>query len=236
MFDKEVYVSRRAELLRRMKGESGVAVFLGNVDAPANYRGNDYKFRQDSTFLYFWGIDEPCFAAVLDLETGAETLYADDVDIDDIVWMGPQPSVRSKAELVGVGENAGSTQDGVSAPYCKFFEAVAVAKAAGRLVHFVPQSRYYNQMHLAQVLGLAPELVSSRKLDGDSAASKALVRAIVSMRLVKQDCEIEAIDDACDLGVEMHTIAREGCRPGVLEQEIVGRMEEIGRASCRERV
>ena len=214
-------------MLRRMKGESGVAVFLGNVDAPANYRGNDYKFRQDSTFLYFWGIDEPCFAAVLDLETGAETLYADDVDIDDIVWMGPQPSVRSKAELVGVGENAGSTQDGVSAPYCKFFEAVAVAKAAGRLVHFVPQSRYYNQMHLAQVLGLAPELVSSRKLDGDSAASKALVRAIVSMRLVKQDCEIEAIDDACDLGVEMHTIAREGCRPGVLEQEIVGRMEGI---------
>lgn len=227
MFDKEVYVSRRAELLRRMKGESGVAVFLGNVDAPANYRGNDYKFRQDSTFLYFWGIDEPCFAAVLDLETGAETLYADDVDIDDIVWMGPQPSVRSKAELVGVGENAGSTQDGVSAPYCKFFEAVAAAKAAGRLVHFVPQSRYYNQMRLAQVLGLAPELVSSRKLDGDSAASKALVRAIVSMRLVKQDCEIEAIDDACDLGIEMHTIAREGCRPGVLEQEIVGRMEGI---------
>ena len=107
MFDKEVYVSRRAELLRRMKGESGVAVFLGNVDAPANYRGNDYKFRQDSTFLYFWGIDEPCFAAVLDLETGAETLYADDVDIDDIVWMGPQPSVRSKAELVGVGKHSG---------------------------------------------------------------------------------------------------------------------------------
>ena len=98
-----------------------------------------------------------------------------------------------------------------------------MAKAAGRLVHFVPQSRYYNQMHLAQVLGLAPELVSSRKLDGDSAASKALVRAIVSMRLVKQDCEIEAIDDACDLGIEMHAIAREGCRPGVLEQEIVGR-------------
>ena len=112
-------------------------------------------------------------------------------------------------------------------PYCKFFEAVAAAKAAGRRVHFVPQSRYYNQMRLAQVLGLAPELVSSRKLDGDSAESKALVRAIVSMRLVKQDCEIEAIDDACDLGIEMHTIAREGCRPGVLEQEIVGRMEGI---------
>ena len=220
MFDKKVYVSRRAELLRRMKGESGVAVFLGNVDAPANYRGNDYKFRQDSTFLYFWGIDEPGFGAVLDLETGAETLYADDVDIDDIVWMGPQPSVLSKAELVGVGENAGSTQDGVSALYCKFFEAVAAAKAAGRRVHFVPQSRYYNQMRLAQVLGLAPELVSSRKLDGDSAASKALVRAIVSMRLVKQD-------DACDLGIAMHTIAREGCRPGVLEQEIVGQMEGI---------
>lgn len=227
MFSKEIYVGRRAELLRKMAGEKGIAVFLGNVDAPANYRGNDYKFRQDSTFLYFWGIDEPGFAAVLDLESGAETLYADDVDIDDIVWMGPQPSVRSKAELVGVGENSGAGPDGVSAPYPKFFEAVSAAKSAGRKVHFVPQSRYYNTMRLAETLGLSSDAVSSRKLDGGSAASKALVRAIVSMRIVKQECEIEAIDAACDLGIEMHTAARVGCRPGVLEQEIVGKMEGV---------
>ncbi len=227
MFSKDIYVARRAELLRRLDGEKGIAVFLGNVEAPANYRGNDYKFRQDSTFLYFWGIDEPGFAAVLDLETGAETLYADDVDIDDIVWMGPQPSVRSKAEQIGVGENSGSTADGISAPYEKFFAAVKAAKAAGRPVHYVPQSRYYNATRLGEVLEVHPDKVASRRLEDGQGASLALVRAIIAMRIVKKAEEIEAIDSACDLGIRMHTVARQGCKPGTLEQEIVGRMEGI---------
>ena len=227
MFAKEIYVERRAELLRRLKGEKGIAVFLGNVEAPANYRGNDYKFRQDSTFLYFWGIDEPGFAAIIDLETGAETLYGDDVDIDDIVWMGPQPSVRSKAEAIGAGEREGSTADGVSAPYGKFFEAVKAAKAVGRPVHYVPQSRYYNATRLAEVLGVHPDTVSSRRLEDGKGASLALVRAIIAMRIVKKAEEIQAIDSSCDLGIRMHTIARQGCKPGILEQEIVGRMEGV---------
>ena len=65
------------------------------------YRGNDYKFRQDSSLLYFWGIDEPEFAAVIDLDDASECLYGNDVDIDDIIWMGPQPSVASKGQSVG---------------------------------------------------------------------------------------------------------------------------------------
>ena len=98
MFSSEVYVNRRRSLLAQMasRGAQGIAVFLGNVDAATNYRGNDYKFRQDSNFLYFWGVDEPGFAAVLDLDSASECLYGNDVDIDDIIWMGPQPSVASK--------------------------------------------------------------------------------------------------------------------------------------------
>ena len=96
MFEASVYANRRRVLLERMLGSSGIAVFVGNVDAAMNYRGNDYKFRQDSSFLYYWGVDEPWFAAVLDLETGEECLYGNDVDIDDIIWMGPQPTVASK--------------------------------------------------------------------------------------------------------------------------------------------
>ena len=106
MFEANVYINRRRVLLEQMasrtaEGNRGIAIFLGNVDAPTNYRGNDYKFRQDSSFIYYWGIDEPWFAAVLDLDSGDECLYGNDVDIDDIIWMGPQPSVASKGEAIG---------------------------------------------------------------------------------------------------------------------------------------
>ena len=97
MFAKEVYVRRRQTLLAKMReaGEKGLILFVGNAEAPAQYKDNCYKWRQDSTWLYFMGLDEPLMAATLDIETGKEVLYADDVDIDDIIWLGPQPSVRS---------------------------------------------------------------------------------------------------------------------------------------------
>ena len=214
MFEASVYARRRRVLLERMTGEKGVAVFVGNADAAMNYRGNDYKFRQDSSFLYYWGIDEPWFAAVLDLETGDECLYGNDVDIDDIIWMGPQPSVASKGALIGCAKTA---------PLAEFDRAVREAVAKGRPVHFLPPARYYNQMKISQLTGLDADVV--RKVG--QGASEALVKAVVSMRLIKEACEIEEIDKACEIGYEMHTEARRGCKPGVLEQEIVGRMEGI---------
>ena len=226
MFSKEIYINRRAELLRRMSGQGGIAIFPGNADAPANYRGNDYKFRQESTFLYFWGIDQPFYAAVLDLDTGGETIFADDVDIDDIVWMGPQPSVRSIAESVGVGERSGAAAGEVSAPYAGFADYVKKAVAQGRKVHFLPQSRYYNCLLLSSLLNIDAEELN-RRLPASKVASEPLARAVIGMRLVKQECEIEEIDKSCDLGIRMHTAAREGCVPGVLEQSIVGRMDGI---------
>ena len=120
MFNSEVYKNRRRALLSKMEaqGAKGIAIFLGNADAPTNYRGNDYKFRQDSSFLYFWGVDEPWFAAILDLDNSDECLYGNDVDIDDIIWMGPQPTVASKGEAIGCSK----TQ-----PLGEFDKAVAAA-------------------------------------------------------------------------------------------------------------
>ena len=150
MFEKEVYVARRKALLEQLKGQQGVALFLGNVESPAQYGDNCYKWRQDSTWLYFFGIDEPRFAATIDLETGEETLFADDFGIDDIIWMGPMPSVRSQAERVGVAHTA---------PYDALEK-----KLKGRKVHFLPASRYYNRLKLASLLGLRPdETVSAGK-------------------------------------------------------------------------
>jgi len=223
MFESKVYVSRRKALLGQMaartaEGNRGVAVFLGNVDAAQNYRGNDYKFRQDSSFLYFWGVDEPWFAAILDLDSAEECLYGNDVDIDDIIWMGPQPSVASKGEAVGCAR----TQ-----PLAEFDKAVAAAVAAGRPVHFLPPARYYNQMKLAELTGISNAAVRKVAPVEAGGASEELVKSVVALRLIKEQCEIEEIDKACEIGYWMHTEARRGCKPGVLEQDIVGRMEGV---------
>ena len=220
MFSPEVYVNRRRTLLEQMaaRGAHGVAVFLGNVDAATNYRGNDYKFRQDSNFLYYWGIDEPWFAAVLDLDTAQECLYGNDVDIDDIIWMGPQPTVASKGALIGCA---------ATAPLAEFDKAVAAAVAAGRPVHFLPPARYYNQMKLSQLTGADADKVRKVAPAAAGGASEELVKSVVAMRLIKEQCEIDELDKAAEIGYWMHTEARRGCKPGVLEQEIVGRMEGV---------
>lgn len=213
MFGKEVYVARRKALLSKLSGERGIALFVGNVDAPAQYRDNCYKWRQDSNWLYFFGIDEPRFAATIDLETGEETIYADDFDIDDIIWMGPMPSVAAQAERVGISKVK---------PY-----AALAAALKGRKVHFLPASRYYNSMKLTELLGLAPAEVVSASKAGCPKASEPLVKAVISLRIVKEQAEIDLIDASCALGQQMHTVARRGIKLGRLEQEIVGDMEAV---------
>jgi len=207
MFSKETYIARRRELLSKMKEEGGIIVFIGNVDAPAQYSNNAYKWRQDSTWLYFFGIDEPRYAAVLDIDSSEQTIFADDCDLDDIIWNGPTPSVAEIAEGTGIS---------LTRCYRDLEVAVGMAQCAGRKVHFVPPTRYYNKIRLSQLALWEP--------------SEALTKAVISMRLVKSEEEIAAIDNACDLGYEMHTAARNGIRLGRVEQEIVGDMEGIALA------
>ena len=211
MLRKETYMKRRAELLKRLSGENGVALFIGNVDSAAQYRDNCYKWRQDSTWLYLFGIDEPRLAAIIDLENGKTTLFGDDSDIDDIIWNGPTPSIRDYAEQSGV-EN--------TAAYSELAKYVA-----GRRIHFVPASRNYNSELIASLVGIKPSQCFSQGKKGCADASLPLVKALIDMRLVKDAQEIELIDAACVLGQQMHTIARNAIRAGVIEQDIVGEME-----------
>ena len=210
MFAKEVYVRRRETLLQKMResGQSGLILFIGNAEAPAQYRDNCYKWRQDSTWLYYFGLDEPNMAAVLSIESGNQAIFANDVDIDDIIWMGPQESVASKAASVGILKTA---------PYDNLAGWLK-ENVKGRTIHIIPPSRYYNTLKLMQLLGCARV---------DKRVSEALVKAIVSQRLIKEDIEIAAIDDACALGYEMHSVGRDSIKPGILEQEIVGKMEGV---------
>lgn len=218
MISTETLISRRRTLLDRMKGQKGIILFVGNAESPAQYRDNCYKWRQDSNWLYFFGIDEPMFAATIDIESGKETIYADDFTLDDIIWMGPQESVSAQAEKVGVLNTE---------PYAKLSWTISEAIIKGRPVHFAPASRYFNAVRIASLLGLEPQETFSVGKKGCPKASLPLVRAIAEMRIVKSAEEIALVDEACILGQKMHRVARRGIRPGRIEQAIVGEMESV---------
>lgn len=220
MLKKETYINRRKALLEKMKGQSGIILFLGNSDSPAQCRENCYQWRQDSTWIYFWGIDEPDYAATIDLETGEETIYADDLEIDDLIWTGPVPSVAEQASSTGVSRTLKSGQ---------LSWVLSEAMIKGRRIHFLPVSRYYNAIKMASLLGLEPMEFFRQGKKGCPKASRELVDAVISLRLVKSGEEIELLDAAGDLGYKMHVAARKGIRPGRMEQEIVTEMEAVCR-------
>ena len=209
MFSRNIYVARRQRLIKSVK--DGILLFLGNSEAPSNYADNQYIFRQDSTWLYYFGIDQPDMAAVIDVESGEETIFGNDVDIDDIIWMGPQPLVASRAEEVGVARTA---------PLAELDKVAKAALAKGRKVHFLPPYRYRNMMLLHSLLGIPFDRLKTE-------ASVEFIKAVVEMRLVKEPCEIQQIDIACNLGYAMHMAATQIMKPGMLEQDIVGVMEGV---------
>jgi Xaa-Pro aminopeptidase len=209
MFSKETYIARRKKLASSVEG--GIILILGNNESPANYADNTYIFRQDSTFLYYFGLDKPGLAAVIDIDCGGEIIFGNDVDIDDIIWMGPQKSIADQAAEVGVGKTY---------PFGRLAQFVSEALAKGRRVHYLPQYRFDNQILLGEITGVSPRAVNDGK-------SEELIRAVVAQRLIKEPCEIEEIDRACDLGYAMHYTAMQLLKPGLLEQEIVGAMEGV---------
>ena len=209
MFTKETYIARRKKLAGSLSG--GIILLLGNNESPANYADNTYIFRQDSTWLYFFGLDKSGLAAVIDIDSGGEIIFGDDVDMDDIIWMGPQKSIADQAAEVGVGKTY---------PFDRLAAFVSDALTKGRTVHYLPQYRFDNQILLAKILSCAPREVNDGK-------SEDLIRAVVAQRLIKEPCEIAEIDRACDLGYAMHYTAMTLMQPGMLEQELVGAMEGV---------
>lgn len=209
MFECSVYKNRRTRLKEKIR--EGVILFLGNGEAPANYTDNCFKFRQDSSFLYFFGINQPGFAGVIDAESGEEILFGNDVDMDDIIWMGVQPTVQDMALSVGVVK---------SAPFAHLSEYLKKAIVAGRRIHFLPPYRFRNRMLIEDLLGIHHSMVKDY-------ASLELIKAVVDLRSVKEKCEIEEITKACNIGYEMHTAAMRLCKPGVKEQYIAGVLEGI---------
>lgn len=213
MFPAQTYVDRRTRLQAQLSG--GLLLFLGNDESPMNYAANTFHFRQDSSFLYFFGVDQPGYAAVIDLDEGRTVVFADDLTIDDIVWTGILPTVAELAAQGGVTETR---------PTAALDTVLKDAQAKGRPVRYLPPYRPENKLKLFALLGIHPD----RQKDG---ASLELVRAIVEMRVIKSAEEVAEIEKAVNVSVDMHLAGMRMVRPGMLESEVAARVTEIAMAA-----
>ena len=202
MFEKEVFIKRR-EKLKKAVG-SGLILLMGNDESPMNYADNPFHFHQDSTFRYFFGLNFPYLAGVLDCDTGEEIIFGDDLTVEDFVWMGPQPTIRERASAFGIQK---------AQPLSALVELLRKENAGDRTIHFLPPYRPENKIKLFEWLGILPA-------ESQAESSPALVRAVIAQRNYKTAEEIREISKAADISVDMHRTAMRMVAPGVTEAEV----------------
>ena len=212
MFSAKTYAARRNML--RTKIGSGIVLFPGNPLSPNNYPNNAYYFRQDSSFLYYFGLNVPSLAGLIDADTGEEALYGDDFTVEDIIWTGPQPTLRELGAKVGIA---------ATYPLSELEKRLRKAISLGRKIHFLPPYRGETKLWLSSLLGIKPALLHDYK-------SVDLMFAVAEMREKKSAEEIEEMERAFQIGYKMHTLAMKMCRPGVVEREIAGAIEGVAKS------
>ena len=216
MFSKDTYISRRAEL-KRLVG-SGVVILFGNNESPANYPANAYSpMRQDSSFLYYFGQHREGLVGVIDIDSDSEMLLGDDIDVEDIVWMGFTPSVADLAAEVGITKTA---------PVKELKAICDKAIVQKQIIHFLPPYRYDTKILIMDLLGIHPNQQKEK-------ASLRLIQVVVKMRATKEPQEIEAIERACNVGYNMHTLAQILIKPGVTERFVAGQVDGIARSMAQ---
>jgi len=213
MFSKETYIQRRNKLKKSVG--SGLILLPGNNESPMNYADNGYHFRQDSSFLYFFGLNHPFLAGVMDCDSGEEMIFGNDLTIEDFVWMGPQPTIAIQSLQVGVSK----TGDIKS-----LTDLLRKAKADSRKIHFLPPYRSENMIKLYNWLGINPD-------ESKTGASLELIMGVVNQRNYKSEEEILEIRKACDISVDMHTLSMRMAKPGVPEAKIAAAVHEVALAT-----
>ena len=209
---KETYIRRRVQLKRDMG--SGLLLFLGNDEVGMNYADNTYRFRQDSTMLYFFGLDYAGLAAVIDVDEDREIVFGNELTIDDIVWTGTQPTLSDKCLPVGITDVL---------PMKELAHYIDKVRAKGQTIHFLPPYRGDHRVWLWELLGVEPAAQAAK-------ASVPFIKAIVKQRNYKDDEEIRFIEESVDLSTEMHLAAYRTVRPGIHESEVAAAVEEV---ACR---
>lgn len=213
MIPNDHYPMRRASLKKQLK--HGLLLFLGNDESPMNYADNTYHFRQDSTFLYFFGMDYPGLAALIDLDEEREIIFGNDLTVEDIVWMGTQPTLLSRAEQYGIQEVR---------PYADLADYLNKAKKMDRVIHYLPPYRPENKIKLWDLLNILPAEASDQ-------ASVELVKAVVNLRNHKSDEEVIEIEKAVNISVDMHIRAMQAARPGITEAYLAAEVTSVALAA-----
>ena len=212
MFSAETYIARRKRLKQQI--QSGIILFLGNDESPINYPDNPYPFRQDSSFLYYFGLDIPHIAALIDIDQNQEHVFGDDLTVDDIIWRGPGATLAERCEQAGIF----STK-----PFGQLHETLYKAGREGRKIHFLPPYRHETALQMAGLLGIHPSAVPD-------CVSVDLIKAVVAQRSVKEKDEVAQIEAALEVTYEMQILAMKTVRVGRYEREVVGAMEGLALA------
>jgi len=222
MFPAETYIERRKHLKQLVTAESAVAgqiqsgiiLFLGNDESPMNYPDNPYPFRQDSSFLYYFGLDAPHLAGLIDIDENREYIFGDDLTVDDIIWSGSGPTLQTKCRQVGI-INAN--------PFAQLHTILSKAVRQDRKIHLLPPYRHETTLRIADLLGIHPSAVQNYVLVD-------LVKAVVAQRSIKEKDEVAQIETALDITGEMQILAMKAPKVGRYEREIVGAMEGLALA------
>ena len=214
MFSPSTYADRRRRLFKADALDRGLVLLLGNTQSPMNYEDNPYPFRQDSTFLYYVGIDTPGSAALLDVESGSTCLYGTDPSLDDVIWMGERPSQADYAEAAGIPDTA---------DWPTLTSDISAALDSGRPIHFLPPYRPGHKLQLARLLDLNPAQVSDR-------ASTPLCRTVVEHRSRKESVEVDQLETAVNVTARMHRHALRTARPGTTERTVAGTLAGLADA------
>ena len=209
MFPAETYIERRSKLQKQIV--NGLILIPGNNESPMNYPDNPYPFRQDTSFLYYFGIDRPGLIALMDLDENRECIYGDDITVEDSVWMGPQTTLKELSEEVGVD----STE-----PLVQVAGTIKKTMQQGRTIHILPPYRQDTTLQLSELLGISPSELNSH-------ISKTLIRSVVAQRSVKSPAEIEQIEMALQISYETQILAMQKAAPGLYERDIAGAMEGL---------
>ena len=213
MFSKETYTARRKKLAESLSG--GLILLPGNEESPMNYTDNTYHFRQDSTFLYYFGINQASLAGVIDVDSGEAMLFGDDYSVEMIVWTGVVPSIASLGEGIGVTKVL---------PFSSLQTVVSEAISSKRMIHFLNPYRADILIRLAEHLQMNYQSIPDK-------ASLELARAVIVQREVKSSEEIAEIDKAVDITVEMHLAGMRYARPGMRESEVAAKVAEVALAA-----
>jgi Xaa-Pro aminopeptidase len=203
MFSTSTYTERRKVLCQKLGG--GQVLLLGNNDLGMNYAANTFHFRQDSTFLYYIGIDQAGLAAIIDCASGETIVFGDELEMDDIIWTGEMPTIREQAAQAGITRTLPKAE---------------LQGQIGKIVHYLPPYRHDNTIRLAELLGVP---VNSLK----QGASLPLIKAIFSQRAIKTAEEIAEIDLAVRITNDIHVAAMMAARPGIRESDINAAVQAV---------